>query len=164
MDFRFGWLVVADDIDLCSGKPQSGCYRVPTAVLPPDRLSVFSALYLTAQQRLTQQMCKHLVSISCVGIHRCRKEIAITICVYLGTNSANLDLVQVLNSTRIPSLQPNLELGTTYHFRVDAKSTTFSWLQVKLRSFESFIHWNLHGHQRWYDMEQLKLDPSLDDG
>ena len=48
---------------------------------------------------------------------------AITYDVYLGTNSANLDLVSP-NQTALSFTSIELELGTTYHFRVDAKSTT----------------------------------------
>jgi uncharacterized protein (TIGR02145 family) len=60
---------------------------------------------------------------------------AITYDVYLGTNSGNLDLVSP-NQTSLSFTSTELELGTTYHFRVDAKSTTFV-TSSEVRSFES---------------------------
>ena len=60
---------------------------------------------------------------------------AITYDVYLGTNSANLDLVSP-NQTGLSFTSTELELGTIYYLRVDAKSTTFV-TTGEVRSFES---------------------------
>ena len=59
----------------------------------------------------------------------------ITYNVYLGMDSAKLDLVSS-NQTTLSFTSTELELGTTYHFRVDAKSTTYVTSSA-VRSFVS---------------------------
>jgi len=124
---------VTDDIDLCPGTPSgetvdsNGCSATQTDSAPS--VVIFDqAPAPNATNVNTPIIISWLASTDAEGD-------AITYDVYLGTNSTSLDLVSS-NQTSLSFTSTELELGTTYHFRVDAKSTTHV-TSGEVRNFES---------------------------
>ncbi|RAJ12375.1 FISUMP domain-containing protein [Arenibacter echinorum] len=124
---------VTDDIDLCPGTQSgetvdsNGCSATQTDSAP-------SAVIFNQAPAHNATDVNTPISISWLASTDAEGD-AITYDVYLGTNSANLDLVSP-NQTTLSFTSTELELGTTYYFRVDAKSTTFV-TSSEVRSFES---------------------------
>ncbi|MCK0192892.1 thrombospondin type 3 repeat-containing protein [Arenibacter sp. F20364] len=124
---------VTDDIDLCPGTQSgetvdsNGCSATQTDSAP-------SAVILDQAPAHNATNVNTPISISWLASTDAEGD-AITYDVYLGTNSANLDLVSP-NQTSLSFTSTELELGTIYYLRVDAKSTTFV-TTGEVRSFES---------------------------
>ena len=126
---------VTDDIDLCPGTPSgetvdpNGCSATQTDSAP-------SAVIFDQVPAPNATNVNTPILISWLASTDAESD-AITYDVYLGTNSSNLALVSP-NQTSLSFTSAELELGTIYHFRVDAKSTTFV-TSSEVRSFESSL-------------------------
>ncbi|MEQ9581277.1 MAG: FISUMP domain-containing protein, partial [Arenibacter sp.] len=126
---------VTDDIDLCPGT-QSGETVDSNGCSAAQIDSAPSAVIFDQAPAPNETDVNTPVSISWLASTDAEGD-AITYDVYLGTNSGNLDLVSP-NQTSLSFTSTELELGTTYHFRVDAKSTTFV-TSSEVRSGESSV-------------------------
>tara|TARA_R110002049_G_scaffold296797_1_gene485190 strand:+ start:23237 stop:25159 length:1923 start_codon:yes stop_codon:yes gene_type:complete len=124
---------VTDDIDLCPGTQSgetvdsNGCSATQTDSAPS--IVIFDQAPAPNATNVNTP-----ISISWFASTDAEGD-AIIYDVYLGTNSANLDLVSP-NQTSLSFTSTELELGTTYHFRVDAKSTSHV-TSSEVRSFVS---------------------------